>query len=217
MALINSKALTDHVYERIKTLIAEGYLAPGEKINKKELEEQLGVSQTPINDALSRLLGEQFIEQETRKGYFVKEFSCGELVDLFATRAAIEGMGARLAVERSSDHELTRLRSFVESFDESIALDDPSAYSQVDIDFHTYVISLSRNAMLVGIYERYGYMLKANLQGLVRGPSATLPEHRAIIEALIARDGTNAQNLMTEHIMRSREVLRRSCHENETP
>ncbi len=213
MGIIDSKVLTDHVYDRIKEMIADGHLRAGEKINKKALEELLGVSQTPINDALSRLLGEQFIEQEVRKGYFVKEYSCSELVDLFATRAAIEGMGARLAVERAESEELVRIRTFVESFDEAIAMEDETAYSQVDIDFHTCIMSLSRNSMLVGIYERYGYMLKANLYGLVRPPADTLPEHRAIIEALISRDGANAQNLMTEHIMRSREILRKNCEE----
>lgn len=103
MSKIENKILTDLVYEKIKTMIDDGVLLPGSKVNKAELAEMLGVSQTPINDALSRLAGEKFIEQKSRQGYFVRAFSDAELCALFEVRGGLEGVAIRLCAENAGD------------------------------------------------------------------------------------------------------------------
>jgi DNA-binding GntR family transcriptional regulator len=212
MALIESRILTDHVYDKIRLMIEDGVLKPGAKINKRELEIALGVSQTPINDALSRLSGQKIIEQRSRRGYFVRDYSCKELIDIFAARAAVEGMAARLCVDNATD-EGDRRRSRHCSPDVSFPLDDEAyhEYEMNDRTFHSRVILYSRNQMIAEMNEQFGYIVKAATKGLIRPPEDTIDEHRAIVAALRARDARLAGELMTEHHMNSREVLKSSC------
>lgn len=174
----------------------------------------LGVSATPVNDALSRLVGEQFLGLETRKGYYVRDYSCSELVDLMATRAAIEGMAARLACEHASDEDLLGLRSYFAPFEPFASPVDEATtrdYSRADVLFHQRIVALSANALLDDLYTRVGYVMKCNVHGLIRSPDATIGEHRAIVEAMLVRDTVASQHLLTEHVMRSRAVLEAGC------
>ena len=211
MALIESRILTDHVYDKIRLMIEDGVLKPGSKINKRELEVALGVSQTPINDALSRLSGQKIIEQRSRRGYFVRDYSCKELIDIFAARAAVEGMAARLCVENATDEEIDEITALFAGV--SFPMDENAyhAYELNDRTFHSRVIRYSRNQMIAEMNEQFGYIVKAATKGLIRPPEDTIDEHRALIAALRARDARLAGELMTEHHMNSREVLRRAC------
>jgi DNA-binding GntR family transcriptional regulator len=212
--MVENRVLADHVYEAIKQMIADGQFDPGVRIRKKELEDALDVSQTPINDALSRLYGEGYLELEPRKGYAVRHFRCRELVDLFAARAAIEGMAARLAAAEADADVTGRLRSFFSRYGHPVPEADTHEYALEDTRFHEAIIHISGNPILTEQYDRFGYILKSNLRGLVRPPSATLGGHRALIEAIISGDQHSAQSLMTEHIMRSRDVLSERCREH---
>ena len=140
MGLIESRILTDHVYEKIKLMIQDGVLKPGTKVNKKELEAELGVSQTPINDALNRLAGQKHIEQRNRRGYFVRQYTCKELIDLFAARGAIEGMAARLAVENATEEEVEQIARHFEDVSFPLSEDEYHAYERSDRRFHATVI-----------------------------------------------------------------------------
>ena len=213
MGLIETRILTDHVYETIKLMIRDGALKPGAKINKKELESLLGVSQTPINDALSRLAGQKHIEQRNRRGYFVRKYSCRELVDLFAARGAVEGMAARLAVENASDAEIEQITRFFA--DVSFPLSEAAyhAYERTDREFHSLLIEYSRNAIMQEINEQFGYIVRTATTGLVRPPEETIGEHRAIIAAIRERNPRLAGELMTEHHLRSRDVLVKECRD----
>ncbi len=213
MGLLETRVLTDHVYDAIRSMIEDGVLTPGEKINKKHLEEQLGVSQTPINDALIRLEGQRILEQKNRRGFFVKEFSCRELVDLFAARAAVEGMATRLAVENVTESEIAELAQFFSDATFPLSEEAYHAYERTDRDFHTRLIEYSRNELIQEMNERFGYIVRAATKGLVRPPEETIHEHRAIIAAIHDRDAKRAGELMTDHLMRSRAKLLQSCDE----
>lgn len=214
MARIEKRILSDHVYEKIKLMLENGDLQPGQQINKKELENTLGVSQTPINDALNRLLGEQYLEYETRTGYFIKVFTCKELEDLFATRAGIEGIAVFLCATEAGQSDLTSLGRYFESFSLPMSPEETTRYTHVDVQFHTRLVELSGNSMLVDLYERFGYMIKSNMPGLMRSPDETLEEHNQIVDALTKRNGKRAQALMTDHIMKSRVAVRGRCKDD---
>ncbi|MBL8965503.1 MAG: GntR family transcriptional regulator, partial [Spirochaetaceae bacterium] len=104
MKRLESTVIAEEVYLRLKRLIVDGELPPGGRIDRRSLAQELGVSPTPLNDALARLLGERFVERRSgrreEEGLFVPERPEGELVNIFAVRAGLEGMAARLAVER---------------------------------------------------------------------------------------------------------------------
>lgn len=207
MAIIENKILAQHVYERIRQMIADGVLEPGGRINRKELEETLGVSQTPINDALSRLAGERFIEQESRRGYYVKRISAEEMIHLFEYRAATEGMAARLCAESAPPEEREKLREYFSGFALPIQEDDRAEYRHQDAAFHRHILELSGNPMLAEMNEAHGYMIKSYQKGLLRDPNDTLQEHLDIIDAIAAGDPEAAQETMSRHLLRTRDSL----------
>jgi DNA-binding GntR family transcriptional regulator len=207
MAMIENKILAQHVYERIRQMIADGALEPGERINRKELEETLGVSQTPINDALSRLAGERFIEQESRRGYYVKRISAEEMIHLFEYRAATEGMAARLCAESAPEEEREKLREYFSGFQLPIPEEARPEYRHQDAAFHRQILDLSGNPMLAEMNEAHGYMIKSYQKGLLRDPNETLQEHLEIIEAIAAGDPEAAQESMSRHLLRTRDYL----------
>ena len=214
MAMIENKILAQHVYERIRQMIADGALEPGVRINRKELEETLGVSQTPINDALSRLAGERFIEQESRRGYYAKRISADELIHLFEYRAATEGMAARLCAESAPREEREKLREYFSGFHLPIPDRARPEYRHQDAAFHRQILELSGNPMLAEMNEAHGYMVKSYQKGLLRDPNETLQEHLEIIEAIAAGNPEAAQESMSRHLLKTRDSLLREGEES---
>ena len=203
MALLDSRGLAQLVYEKIRLMLGEAMFTPGERINKRQLEDLLGVSQTPINDALHRLLGEQYLERDGSRGFRVRRFTCKEFSELFAVRAGTEALAAWLACQNASDEELQKLKEYFADFSPPFGEPEVQQYLHHDIEFHTHVIELSGNDLLKELNERYGYMLKSNVRGLVRNPEETLPEHRALIDAIASRSADLARALMQEQIGRA--------------
>ncbi len=210
-AVIENDAISEQVYEQIRLMIENGDLPPGERINKKGIEEILGVSQTPINSALNRLVGEQIIEVERRKGHVVRVLGCQELIEIFGLRAGVESVGARIACERITDGEIDELEALFAPFSPPVAPEREHEYIHADNCFHRKLVELSGNTMLQSSYERYGIMLKSNMQGLIRPPDDTIDEHHRIILAFRRRDAEAVQLEVSGHILKSRERLIATC------
>jgi DNA-binding GntR family transcriptional regulator len=208
MLRIEKRGLSDLVYEKLRAMIDEGTLTAGAKVNKPELAERLGVSQTPINDALSRLAGEKLIEQRSRQGFYIRSYAYAELAPLYELRAALEGMAVRLGLERGETAGLEGIRHAFDGFDTTLAEDRWSAYRQADHVFHRSIIEFSGNPFLIDLAKTSAILTRSNLRGLVRPPSETLPEHKAILEAIGRGDSLAAQELVILHMLRSRDKLR---------
>jgi DNA-binding GntR family transcriptional regulator len=204
---IENKVLSDLVYDKLKYMIDEGVLVPGRKIDKFELSEMLGVSQTPINDALSRLTGERLIEQRSRQGYFVHAYTWEELMPIYELRAGLEGMAIRLCVEKNEPTGMDRLIHAFDSFETPVPESRRDEYLHADKHFHESIIEYSGNPFLLELVRTSGYLIKSNLRGLVRPPSETLPEHHAIIDAVLRRDAREAQEQVILHLFRSRDRM----------
>ena len=208
MLRIEKRGLSDLVYEKLRGMIDEGTLAAGSKVNKQELAERLGVSQTPINDALSRLAGEKLIEQRSRQGFYIRSYAYAELAPLYELRAALEGMAVRLGLERREKAGLEGIRHAFDDFDTVPTEDRWAAYRQADHVFHRSIIEFSGNPFLIDLARTSAILTRSNLRGLIRPPSETLPEHRAILEAVGRGDSRAAQELVILHMLRSRDKLR---------
>ena len=207
MQKIENKAIFELVYDRIKKMVDDGELKPGEKINKKLLAELLEVSQTPINDALSKLAGEKLLVQRSREGFFVYQYNYLELSQLFELRASIEGMAARLCAEHMQDNEIVQISKSFDNFTLPLSIKRQNDYLVADKHFHESLVKYSMNPFLVDIFVRSGYFSKSNQKGLLRPAEDTLPEHMMIINALKNRDAHLAQELIIIHFLRTRDVL----------
>ncbi len=216
MNRIEVKALTDEVYLRLRLMIMSGRLTPGQKIDRGSLAAILGVSPTPIKEALVRLVGERFLEKRegpsrSEEGFYVPTRPEGELVHIFAVRAGLEGMAGRLAVERvlagGDPSFLEKLCTSFDSFNPPIDEAGKTAYLEADKLFHEGLIACSGNPILADIDGNLGCVNRSWIKGLVRPPEETLTEHRAIIAAFRRRDAAEAQRLLMEHNLKSRDVL----------
>ena len=173
------------------------------RLDERQLSQELGVSRTPIREALSILEQEGFVRSVPRRGIVVVRKSKHEVIEMITVWAAIESMAARLAAPRVTESDLAGLRALVDAFK-----DDPSAqlteYSRANMEFHKAIIRLGGVELMTRLTETLFIHMRA-----VRAVTMTqdnraqrsIADHRAIIAALAAHDAEDADRLVREHTM----------------
>lgn len=195
--------LNHNIYEVVRRMIGIEPLVPGARIDEQAIAARLGVSRTPLRDAITRLASEGLIEQRPYRGSFVRELSARQIDDLYETRQVLEGLAARRAVVHATDDELAELAGILEETRQALDDHDLEGYAAADERFHSMVAQLSRNESLIQSLER----LRAQVQ-LVRVAAnqdpalaeRTAQERPRILAALRNRDPVAAATLMEEHI-----------------
>ena len=210
---MNEKRETDLAsvaYEKIKQMIVERELQPGEKIQQEEIAQKLGISRTPLLTALNRLKSERLVESELNKGFTVRKFSLKELVDIWVLRTAIERMVIEEVAESISTEKTGYLRKIFEGF--APPWDDLkySEYTRADRKFHNELLKMSTNSFVPQLAQMFDIVRWSYQDGLVRYPEETLTEHNLIIDALEAHDTQKAVELITNHHSKSKERDRKS-------
>lgn len=197
------KPLRELVLDAIREAIINGTLKPRERLMEIQLAEELGVSRTPIREALRKLELEGFIVMLPRKGAYVADVSFKDIADVFEIRAALESLAAGLAAERITDEELEEMeRHLVEKAD-AIARHDMTQLVEVDTKFHELVYRASRNDRLSMIINNLREQIQRYRSTSLAYPGRmkqSLEEHRAIVEAIQSRDSQLARQLALEHI-----------------
>ncbi len=202
----------DHqVYLIVRQMITDRQLVPGEKIRQEKLAAELGISRTPLINALKFLEKEKLVEAKPRRGFFVRAFSRQEAVRIFELREVLEGLAARRAATALTPPTAKRLRGFFSRFSANGSTIDKRAYADEDRRFHLFVSEIGSREFLKSILESFNiisfsYQL-VTPEGLVRNPEETVTEHRAIIEAICSGDGDTAEARMRSHFRRSIERL----------
>lgn len=205
MAYIEHSDLSQPVYRKLKDMILNNELHPGQKIVQEKIAKQLGVSRTPLLKALQMLEYEFLVESIPRRGIFVKQIELHEMIDVFDCREGLEGMAAKLLAQRRTDSCVKKLRNLFKNFQpNSINL---TAYRNADEKFHQLLIDLSGNSTLKRLYFFGNVHTKVIQAGLVRSPEETLNEHLEIIDAIEKGDAVRAEEEMRNHIHKSRQLL----------
>jgi DNA-binding GntR family transcriptional regulator len=209
------RVLTDEVYEIVKEALFDQRLAPGERVNIDALSRELGVSPTPLREALARLEAEGFVVKQALRGYTVAplldDASFGQLYDF---RLLLEPESARLAAPRITREQLKCLAESVRVMERSPRGDTYQGFivfSRADGAYHDAIAEASGNRYIVETLARlrsHDHLARLYFErGLVDADRA-LPEHRAILEALREHNAERASTLMRAHIDRSRTELR---------
>ena len=171
------------------------------RLDERQLSQELGVSRTPIREALGYLEQEGLVRSIPRRGVFVVRKTKAELLEMILVWAAIEGSAARLAAECASDADLERLRHLFDAFeaDPSARLDE---YSKANTTFHKAIIAMSGCALMSQITDTLSVHMRA-LRAVTMGwgdrARCSMSDHHDIIEALDRRDGPIAERLVREH------------------
>jgi len=206
--------LDQKAYQILKTMIMERQLLPGEKIPQEKLAEDLGISRTPLINALKFLEKEKLVQSIPRRGFFMRTFTQKEMISIFELREVLEGLAARKAAQKITDNQIVQLGKFFKQFAGDEDIDDIRAYAREDRRFHKFLLDIGAKEFLKSILETYNVISYSyqvvSPEGLVRHPRETIREHRAMIDAIAGRDAEAAENLMRRHFQRSRAVLQES-------
>lgn len=197
------KPLRELVFEALREAILKGQLAPGERLMEIQLAEELGVSRTPVREAIRKLELEGLVLMVPRKGAYVASFSMKDVVEVFEIRAALEGLAAALAAERITDQELEELERQLVKSSELINLADLEGMVEVDTGFHQILYQSSRNQRLAQIINNLREQIQRFRQTSLSYPGRmkdALGEHREIVDAISARDPELARKLAQDHI-----------------
>jgi DNA-binding GntR family transcriptional regulator len=199
--------LDQKVYLTLKQMITDRHLLPGQKIAQVKLAEELGISRTPLVNALKYLEKEKLIESRPRRGFYVRLFTREEMVSIFELREVLEGLAARRVAEHITDKEILKLRRFFKAFKNLSSITDIRAYAREDRGFHFYVSELGSKEFLKSVLQSFNiisfsYQFSSS-EGLVRAPQETIIEHLSIIEAISDRDPVAAEQMMRRHFQRA--------------
>lgn len=211
-----SFSLKDHIYEVLRGAILEMNLYSADvdlRLDERTMAEQLGISRTPIREALVRLEQEGFVDIQARRGVFVRRKSLEEILEMITVWAALESMAARLATQEATDAEIGSLRKMAAGFSMDRAGANIAEYSEANIQFHQRILELSKCGMLKTIADGlFLHMRAVRTRAMTEGdrPNRSVVDHMHIIEAIEARDAELAGNLVRDHTMRLHDHVRRT-------
>jgi DNA-binding GntR family transcriptional regulator len=194
----------DCIFESLIETIMVGKLAAGDPLVEKSLAEKFGVSRTPVREALHRLAQAGLAERGTRRAYFVREMAPEDLSELFEATGEIESALAALAAKRMSEIERRHLMLIVDSGD---ACDDPTAYSDINRQFHEAIKSGARNSTLASTLDELSMRTfawrAANFREDSRRLASSRSEHRQIADAILNLDVEMTRRLVCSHVASS--------------
>lgn len=197
-----SLSLAEQVFERLENEILSGKYPIGEVLTEMKLAADLGVSRTPIREALHRLEAEHLIEIGS-KGILIVGVSRQDLADIFAVRAAVEGLAARTAAERITDGELAQLHEALELQEFYVPRNDPDHVRSMDSRFHSLLYRASGSTVLedvlLPLHRKVQKYRRASVSNHERAV-ASAAEHRRIFEAVAAHDADGAERATRQHI-----------------
>ncbi len=208
-AILRKRSLTDEVYDYLSGKIIAGKYASGDWLRQEDISTLLGVSQTPVREALDRLVASGLAERVPYRGVRVPVLEAKEIVDAFLLRLILETTAARLAASSVKIDEVRELSALVEKTASLVSLEDMSNLRQLNKEFHSRLVEAAGSPLLSKLYEittngfpdwmLYEYMFRHPelLQSSLRNEYI---EHKAIVEAVAAKNGEKAANQVARHI-----------------
>ena len=200
-------SLKEHIYETLREGITSMNIYADDaqlKLDERQLSEQLGISRTPIREALARLEQEGLVTVIPRRGVFIVRKSRKEILEMVTVWAALESMAARLITLHASDESIASLRKLFTNFENGQVQARIDEYSDRNIEFHQAILELSGCTLLKETADRlFVHMKGIRARTIAEQDRAkrSIIDHLHIIEALEARDTELAERLAREHTM----------------
>lgn len=199
--LVNS--LRGRVFAQLRNQILSGVYKPGDSLIELRLSEELGVSRTPIREAIRQLELEGLVHAIPNKGAVVKGVTDQDVEDIFTIRMRIEGLAARWAAEKITKEEIKELKEALE-FEEFYTMkNDVDQLMKFDSKFHDIIFKASKSGPLMHMLSTFHHYIQSariNSFATPGRPAKVFNEHRAIFEAITKKDADTAEELTIEHI-----------------
>jgi phosphonate utilization transcriptional regulator len=211
LLLVRSNSLPSLIQVEIEQLILRGELAAGQHVNESELAVRFGTSRGPIREALRALEEARLVRSEKNRGVFVREISVDEADEIYDIREALDELIGQRVAERATPEELRELERVVEDMDGSRELNE---YHALNLKFHDLLVDFAGNARLTESYRLLTKgLLLFRLRGLQDGGGFAVSntEHKAVVAAIVARDGARAGQLLRQHAADSRARMHKAA------
>ncbi len=195
--------LRDVVFNTLRQAILRGELQPGERLLEIHLANKLGVSRTPIREAIRKLELEGLVLMIPRKGAVVAEITEKSLRDVLEVRRALEELAVKLACEKIQDEEIEELKVAAKEFEKALGTGDVTVYAEADVKFHDIIYRTTDNQRLIQLlYNLREQMYRYRVEYLKREEvhETLLAEHQHIIEMIEKRDEKRAVEAVCAHI-----------------
>lgn len=197
------KPLREIVYEELKKLILTGKIPPGTRMMEVELAEDMGVSRTPVREAIRKLEKEGLVSIEARKGAYAAPMSNRDMVDILEVRQTMEGLAAQFAAERMTESQKAELTRVAEAFNKAVLAGDTQKMIENDTRFHHLIMEGTGNKLLATMLEqlqelvlRFRYLYYDDFRRAEKMPE----EHEIILEGIMTGDGQKARIAADNHI-----------------
>lgn len=195
--------LRDVVFNTLRQAILRGELQPGERLLEIHLADKLGVSRTPIREAIRKLELDGLVVMIPRKGAVVAEITEKSLRDVLEVRKALEELAVKLACKKIKDEEIDELKKATKEFEDALKDGDITVYAEADVKFHDIIYRTTDNQRLIQLlYNLREQMYRYRVEYLKRDDSheKLLEEHQYIVDMLEKRDEKRAMEAICRHI-----------------
>lgn len=205
-----SQNLHEATFQTLKSLLVEGKIAPGSKLNERELAERLNVSRTPIREAIRRLAADGLVELIANRGAIAVQLSIDDVIHTFDVIAELEGYSGELAAKNISDSTLSELEALQYEMMASYARRDLSSYYKLNLRIHRLINQAANNPVLATLFSQVNSRIEAlrfrSNQDGVKWEKA-VEEHQEMLDALKARDSARMRKVMIAHVTNKRDVV----------
>ncbi len=217
---IMRQTVLESVADRLRSMIVSRQLEPGERLVQSELAERLGVSRTPVREALHKLASEGLVTSSAHKGATVTSFSTEELLGVYSVRIALEGYGAYLAAQSISEEDLQQLEALVHKMKEIVQTGDRMRLLEVNREFYAVLFAatgqprlcemIMSHLDLAAMYRRLAFTLDSQY-------ATTVAYHEELLATLWRRDSEAAENLARSGLVKTASDLITLLREHEEP
>ena len=206
----NHRPLREMVYEELKMQILTGAIVPGTRMMEVELAKEIGVSRTPIREAIRKLEKEGLVTIEPRRGAYASQISTEDMVEILEVRQNMEGLAAFFAASRMKPEQLTELKDVSEHYNAAVQAGNMEEMIKHDTRFHRIIVESCNNKILVQMIEqlqelvlRFRYIYYDNFRRAENMPE----EHQLILDAIESGNAEAARSAADVHIDRLKELV----------
>ena len=210
--------LRDVVFNTLREAILKGDLKPGERLMELQLASKLGVSRTPIREAIRMLEQEGLAVTTPRKGAEVAKMTLKDMEDVLEIRDALDELAVRIACQKISDEQLRQLEDMKELFEKSTQTGNVKKIAEADVTFHDVIYEATGNPKLVTLLNNLREQVYRYRVEYIKDPKnypTLIAEHEAILESLKNRDVKNAVEAMHVHVANQAEAVKTVIQEQE--
>jgi len=213
--VFSSQSVSQQISEFLRSAVFHGTIKPNQHLIEESIARELGVSRTPVREAIRRLEAEGLVEYVPQRGSVVRQVSLEEISQIYDVRILIEGHAAKLAATNAKPHDVLALENLCMSFDAFMANNDglpeqTQRLMDLNNDFHTKIVDIAGNTILArtlkfalqvpGIYRTYYWYDDDNRR-------STSQFHRRIVDAIREKDTATAERLMQEHLTKAQALI----------